>query len=101
MKTRTSPGYTQGGCRRPAGCGTHTAPSQQAGRERRWKGLGMNWLRVLGTADLPHIDQGVRQSWHAKVSWLQVFKTKQQPIERILPRKGPIDASPQGMESDV
>jgi hypothetical protein len=60
-----------------------------------------NWLRVLGTAELPHLDQGVRQSFHAKVSLLHVFKTKKQPIERILPRKGPIDASPQGMNSDV
>jgi ubiquinone/menaquinone biosynthesis C-methylase UbiE len=24
-------------------------------------GLSRNWLRVLGTAELPHIDQGVRQ----------------------------------------
>jgi hypothetical protein len=61
----------------------------------------VNWLRVLGTAELPHIDQGVRQQFHAKVSWLHVFKTKKQPIELILPRKGPIDASPQGMESEV
>jgi hypothetical protein len=58
-------------------------------------------LRVSGTAELPHLDQGVRQSFHAKVSLLHVFNTKKQPIERILPRKGPIDASPQGMESDV
>jgi hypothetical protein len=56
---------------------------------------------VLGTAEWPHIDQGVRQSFHAKVSLLHVFKTKKQPIELILPRKGPIDASPQGMESEV
>ena len=60
-----------------------------------------NWLRVLGTAELPHLDQGVRQSFHANVSWLPVFNTKNQPIERILPHKGPIDASPQGMNSDV
>ena len=60
-----------------------------------------NWLRVLCTAELPHIDQGVRQSLHAKESLLHVCNTKKQPIERILPRKGPIDASPQGMESDV
>jgi hypothetical protein len=61
----------------------------------------MNWLRVLGTAELPHIAQGVRQSFHANVSLLHGFKPKNQPIERILPRQGPIDASPQGMESDV
>jgi len=56
---------------------------------------------VLGTAELPHIDQGVRQSFHADVSLLHVCQTKQQPIARILPRKGPIDASPQGMESEA
>jgi hypothetical protein len=58
-------------------------------------------LRVLGTAELPHIDQGVRQSFHDKVSLLHVFKTKKRLIERIVPRQGPIDVSPQGMESDV
>jgi len=35
------------------------------------------------------------------MSVLHVFKMKKQPIELILPRKGPIDASPQGMESEV
>src|SRR5262249_33606517 len=39
----------------------------------------------------PHIDQGVRQQFHAEVSLLQEFKTKQQPLEFVLPRKGPID----------
>jgi hypothetical protein len=56
---------------------------------------------VLVTAALPHLDQGVHQSFQANVSLLQVFKTKKQPIERILPRQGPIDASPQGLASDV
>ena len=35
----------------------------------------MNWLRVLGTAELPHIDQGVRQQFHAKVSVLNMGYT--------------------------
>jgi hypothetical protein len=35
----------------------------------------VNWLRVLGTAELPHIDQGVRQQFHAKMSLLNMFKT--------------------------
>jgi hypothetical protein len=56
-----------------------------------------NWLRVLGTAELPHIGQGVRQQFHAKVSLLQVFKTKQHSFEFVLPRKGPIDPRPQCM----
>jgi len=36
--------------------------------------VGVNWLRVLGTAELSQIDQGVRQQFHAKMSLLQVFK---------------------------
>jgi hypothetical protein len=30
-------------------------------------GLIVNWLRVLGTAELPHIDRGVRHQFHAKI----------------------------------
>ena len=41
METLTAPGYTQGGCRRSAGCGTHTTASQHAERARRRKGLRM------------------------------------------------------------
>ena len=37
-----------------------------AGFTRRTRMLPLNWLRVLGTAELPHIDQGVRQQFHAK-----------------------------------
>ena len=51
----------------------------------------LNWLRVLGTAELSQIDQGVRQPFHAKMALLPVFKPKQQPLEFVLPRKGPID----------
>jgi hypothetical protein len=47
----------------------------------------MNWLRVLSTAELPHIDQGVCHQLHAKMSLLQVFKPQEQPLEFILPRK--------------
>ena len=64
-------------------------------------GFPLNWLRVLGTAELPHIDQGVRQQFHAKMPLLQVFKTKQHPLEFILPRKGPIDTSSQCMNRFV
>jgi hypothetical protein len=60
-----------------------------------------NWLRVLGTAELPHIDQGVRHQLHTKMSLLQVFKTKKQPLECILPRKGPINAPPQRMDGGI
>jgi hypothetical protein len=58
-------------------------------------------LRVLGTTELPHIDQGIRQQFHAKVSLLQVFKTKQHSLEFILPRKGPIDTRPQRMDGGI
>jgi hypothetical protein len=51
----------------------------------------MNWLRVLGTAELPPIDQGVRQPFHAKMPLLQVCNTTKHPLECLLPRQGPID----------
>jgi hypothetical protein len=58
-------------------------------------------LRVLGTAELPHIDQGVRHQLHANMSLLQVFKPQEQPLEFVLPRKGPIDPRPQGMNGGI
>ena len=61
----------------------------------------MNWLRVLGTAKLPHIDQGVRHQFHAKMSLLPVFKTQEEPLEFIFPRKGPIDTRPQRMDGSI
>jgi hypothetical protein len=63
--------------------------------------IPMNWLRVLGTAELPHIDQSVRHQFHAKVSWLQVFKTQEEPLEFVFPRKGPIDTGSQGMDGGI
>src|SRR5215510_1657259 len=35
------------------------------------------------------------------MSLLQAFKPKEQPHELIFPRKGPIDASPQGMDGGI
>ena len=61
----------------------------------------LNWLRVLGTAKLSQIDQGVCHQFHAKMSLLNVFKTKQHPLEFILPRKRPIDTSPQRMDGCI
>jgi hypothetical protein len=63
--------------------------------------LSMNWLRVLGTAELPYIDQGVRHQFHAKMALLQVFETQEEPLEFILPGESPIDTSPQGMASGI
>jgi Tn3 transposase DDE domain len=60
-----------------------------------------NWLWVLGTAELPHIDQGIRQQFHAKVSLLHVFKPQKQPLELILPRKGPINTGSQYMDGGI
>jgi hypothetical protein len=50
----------------------------------------MNWLRVLSTAELPHIDQGVGHQFHAKMSLLKMLKPQQQPLEFVPPSKGPI-----------
>jgi hypothetical protein len=58
----------------------------------------MNWLRVLGTAELPQIDQGVRQQFHAKMALLHVFKTEQPPLAFVLPRQGPLNTGSQGMD---
>ena len=66
-----------------------------------WDKHGTNWLRVLDTAELPHIDQGVRQQFHAKMSVLNVFETQEESLELILPRKGPIDPRPQGMHGGI
>jgi hypothetical protein len=49
--------------------------------------MAPNWLRVLGIAELPHIDQGVRQQFHAKVSLLPVFNTQQQPWPPVLEQR--------------
>ena len=61
----------------------------------------MNWLRVLGTPELSQIDQGVRQQFHANMSLLQVFKPEQQPLEFVLPRKGSIHTSSQGIDDFI
>jgi hypothetical protein len=58
-------------------------------------------LRVLGTAELPHIDQGVRHQFHAKMSLLHVCKTQEEPLELIFPGKGPIDLRPQRMDGGI
>ena len=63
--------------------------------------LDMNWLRVLGTAELPHIDQGVGHQFHAKMSLLNRFKPQKEPLELIFPCKGPIDLRPQRMDGGI
>jgi hypothetical protein len=53
-----------------------------------------NWLRVLGTTETPHIDQGVRHPFHAVVSLLDALKPKEQPLEFVLPGKRPLHSIP-------
>ena len=35
------------------------------------------------------------------MSWLQVFKSQEEPLAFVFPRKCPIDASPQGMDGGI
>ena len=56
--------------------------------------LCWNWLRVLGTTETPHIDQGVRHHLHAVVSLLDALKPKEQPLEFVLPGKRPLHSIP-------
>jgi len=37
----------------------------------------MNWLRVLGTTETPHIDQGVRHQLHPIMALLDVLEPEQ------------------------
>jgi hypothetical protein len=56
--------------------------------------LALNWLRVLATAELPHVDQGVRHQFHAKMTLLNVFKTQEESLEFIFPGECSIHPSP-------
>src|SRR6266849_5743987 len=55
---------------------------------------GFNWLQVLGATELAQIDQRVRHQFHAIVPLLDTFKSEQEPLEFVLPRKGPLDPHP-------
>jgi hypothetical protein len=48
-----------------------------------------NWLRVLGTAEPPQIDQHVGHQLHPLVPLLDVLETEQQPFAFVIPRKHP------------
>jgi hypothetical protein len=50
----------------------------------------VNWLRVLGTTERSQINQRICHQFHAIVPLLDAFKTQQQPLECILPCKGPL-----------
>ena len=53
--------------------------------------LPNNWLRVLDTTERPQIDQGICHQLHPIVSLLDACKSKQQSLELVFPRKGPLD----------
>src|SRR5207249_5879522 len=60
-----------------------------------------NWLRVSDTAERSQVDQRIGHQLHAIVPLLDAFKSEQQPLEFVLPRKGPLDTHPQGMDGGV
>src|SRR5215510_12093640 len=65
-----------------------------AGFSRSFAPYPFNWLRVLDTAERSQIDQGICHQLHPIVSLLDAFKTKQQPLELVFPRKGALDTHP-------
>ena len=58
-------------------------------------------MRVLATAERSQVDQRICQQLHPLVPLLDAFKSEQQPLEFVLPRKGPLDTHPQGMDGGV
>ena len=52
--------------------------------------LAVNWLRVLGTAEMPDIDHRVGHQFHRIVPTLDALKPHQEPLEFVLPGKGPL-----------
>jgi hypothetical protein len=58
-------------------------------------------LRVLGTAERAQVDHRIPQQFHPIVPLLDTFKAEQQPLERILPGKGPLDTHSQRMDGFV
>jgi hypothetical protein len=46
-----------------------------------------NWLQVLGHAEVPQIDQGIRQQLHPMVVLLHMLKTQEQSFAFVLHAK--------------
>ena len=67
----------------------------------RWHVKAVNWLRVLGTAELAQIDQRVCQQLHAIMPQLDTFKAEQESLEFIFPGKGALDAHTQRVNGGV
>src|SRR5947209_20520674 len=73
-----------------------------SGNPALWQGNETtNWLRVLDTAERSQIDQGICHQLHPIVSLLDAFKSEQQPLELVFPRKGPFDTHPQCMDGCI
>jgi hypothetical protein len=60
-----------------------------------------NWLRVLDTAEGSQVDQRVCHHLHPIVPLLNALKPQEEPLERVFPRKRPLDTHPQGMDGGV
>src|SRR2546427_12666322 len=73
-------------------CSVHRIPARQV-----WRKKTDNWLRVLDTAECSQVDQRVRQQLHAIVPLLDAFKSEQQPLELVFPRKRPLDTHAEHM----
>jgi hypothetical protein len=58
-------------------------------------------LQVSGTAERSQIDQRVRHQLHAIVPLLDTFKSEQQTLELVFPRKRSLDTHPQRMDRGV
>ena len=61
----------------------------------------LNWLRVLDAAERSQVDHRIPQQLHHIVPLLNAFKSEQQPLELVFPRKGPFDTYPQRMDGFV
>src|SRR5437016_13996227 len=67
----------------------------------RTRHLSINWLQVLDTAERSQVDQGICHQLHPIVPLLDAFKSEQQPLELVFPRKGALDTHPQRMDGFV
>ena len=61
----------------------------------------VNWLRVLGPAELAQVDQRVRQQLHAIVPLLDTFTSEQQSLALVFPGKRPLDTHASRMDRGV
>src|SRR2546427_8815775 len=57
--------------------------------------------RFLHVSQTYSVDHRLRQQLHPIVPLLDAFKTEQQPLAFVLPRKGPFDPHPQRMDGSI